>query len=97
MNINSLKKTKKNKNNNNKYTIFFSFFFEPPRSNLTSFTTLEQTWGQLQSLNYNYTFNNYTPSVRVDSLTIAITVCHDRVTSITITISNLHQVVILVL
>ena len=95
MNINSLKKKKQN----NKYTIFFffPFFFEPPRSNLASFTTLEQTWGQLQSLNYNYTFNNYTPSVRVDSLTIAITVCHDRVTSITITISNLHQVVILVL
>ena len=94
MNINSLKKNKTTTTNT---PFFFSFFFEPPRSNLASFTTLEQTWGQLQSLNYNYTFNNYTPSVRVDSLTIAITVCHDRVTSITITISNLHQVVILVL
>ena len=95
MNINSLKK--KTKQQQQIHHFFFSFFFEPPRSNLASFTTLEQTWGQLQSLNYNYTFNNYTPSVRVDSLTIAITVCHDRVTSITITISNLHQVVILVL
>ena len=31
-----------------------------------------QTWGQLQNLNYNYTFN-YTPFVKLDTITITIT------------------------
>ena len=65
MKINSLKKTTN--------TLFFSFFFEPPRSNLVYFTTLNRPGvNYIQSFNYNYTFNNYTPSVKVDSLTIAI-------------------------
>ena len=45
------------------YELFFLF------CNNHNYNSSFQTWGQLQNLDYNYTFN-YTPFVKLDTITI---------------------------